>query len=98
MNIVKKNLHGLSVGQKRVLEHEFEFLVGHQLGTKQKHSWNDIVERMAYGKKSCLQQIPMRLSKGEPVWGEILVWVKLLKIGIFLENVWKSSSIRSQKK
>ena len=68
MNIAKKNLHGLSVGQKRVLEHEFEFLVGHQLGTKRKHSWNDIVVRMGYGKKSCLQQIPMRLSKGEPVW------------------------------
>ena len=68
MNIVKKNLHGLSVGQRRVLEHGSEFLVDQQLGTKLKHSWNDIVDRMVYGKRSYLQQILMRLSKGEPVW------------------------------
>ena len=67
-NIAKKNLHGLSVGQRRVLEHGSEFLVDQQLGTKLKHSWNDIVDRMVYGKRSYLQQILMRLSKGEPVW------------------------------
>ena len=76
MNIAKKNLHGLSVGQKHVLERGFEFLVDQQLGTKLKQSSNDIVDRMAYGKRNYLQQILMRLSK----WGvkfELGVGVKV---------------------
>ena len=37
-NIAKKSLHGLSVGQRRVLGHEFEFRVGQQPEIKLKHS------------------------------------------------------------
>ena len=62
-NTAKRNSPGLFVGQRHVSEQEFEYLVDHQLETRLKHSWNDTVAQMVYGKKNCWQQIQMKLSE-----------------------------------
>ena len=62
-NTAKKNSLGLFVGQRRVSGQEFEFLVVQQLAISRKHSWNDTVDQMVYGRKNCLQRIQMKLSE-----------------------------------
>ena len=80
-NTAKKNSLGLFVGQRRVSGQEFEFLVVQQLAISRKHSWNDTVDQMVYGRKNCLQQILMKLSERTNEYSRIIPYFrKCMKI------------------